>query len=253
MRALFLATLTAVTGFAQVAAQEPHPLQATDRAGGIAARVVPDPEQLPERSRLYRILVQGSEVGSMRTILTVSEDTVTYEENTELPVVGLRQTTRARFLWSSLSMLSLEQAGHAGAQEARTSLTFTPERVYGRAQFPGAGGAPTVLEIDTVFAPGTLDINLIQPLLPTLPLTTGAQLEITVFNAADASTRPVTLSIDSVEGVVVPAGSFTAFRVQALGGPQAMLMHVDTREPRSVVRIEVLGPTPIVFELTEET
>jgi hypothetical protein len=56
--------------------------------------------------------------------------------------------------------------------------------------------------------------------------------------------------VAGVEDVTVPAGTFSAYRVEITGGQQPVTLFVSQETPRRVVKIQPTGQ-PIVIELAQ--
>jgi hypothetical protein len=54
--------------------------------------------------------------------------------------------------------------------------------------------------------------------------------------------------VAGTESVIVPAGTFDAYRLELTGMQVPVVMHVARATPRRLVRLEMIG-TPLVFEL----
>jgi zinc protease len=224
-----------------------HPLSPDDLATAPEALSF-DLEQLRARTDSFQVVIQGTPMGSQVSELREEADGLVYLERTAIPLIGLTQETRVVMDPTSLAARSVDQNGRAAGQPAETHVTFAEGRVRGRAQTPGMGGQPKVTEVDTTVAAGTLDVNQLQAVVPALPLAEGASFTAMVFNSADASIKPFTVAVESVEDVTVPAGTFSVFRVSLAGGSAPATLYVTRETPRRVVKLEIVGQ-PILFEL----
>lgn len=239
--------LTSLVCPRQTQAQDTTSATATAPPDGIHVTVRPDWLQLVARRDSFRILIQGTTVGSQVVTVTRAGDSLVMEEQTVIPFLELRQQTRVVMDAWSLAPWSVEQHGNFGNQNAATHVVFQNGWAHGRAQTPQPGGEPRVTEVDTIVPPGALDVNQIRLAVPLLPLVEGTDLVVDVFNAADASLRPYTLR---AEPATVPPADSTCgevYGVVVLGGePQRITVCRDL--PRHVVRVESVGQ-PLVFEL----
>jgi hypothetical protein len=73
-------------------------------------------------------------------------------------------------------------------------------------------------------------------------------MHYSAFDPSDGSTTTLTLEVSGPEEVTVPAGTFSAWRVNMTGGEAALVMYVSTDTPRKTIRIEMVGQ-PIMIEL----
>jgi hypothetical protein len=247
--------LTVATLLATVVCARPVRAQDTASAtfavppDGIDVTVRPDWLQIVARRDSFRVLIQGTPVGSQVVTVARTGDSLVLDERTVIPFLDLRQQTRVVMDAWSLAPWSVEQSGNFGTQKAETHVVFVNGWVHGRAQTPQPGGEPRVTAIDTTFPPGALDVNQLRLAVPLLPLVEGTDLVLHVFNAADASLRPYTLR--AVSDTTTPADSACGevYRVVILGGEPQRLT-VCRGLPRHVVRVESVGQ-PLVFELVQ--
>jgi hypothetical protein len=195
------------------------------------------------------VTIRGNLVGTQVTELRNEPEGIVYTEHTVIGVLQLVQQTRVVMDPVTLAPRSVDQTGGVQAQKADTHVTMADGRVQGRAQTPGPGGASRITDIDTTFAPGTLDVNQFPALVPALPVVDSARFTASVFNAADASTTAYTIAVEGVEEVTVPAGTFSVYRVLLGRESQPQLTVFVTREyPRRIVKLEAAGQQ-ITFEL----
>ncbi|MDH3495923.1 MAG: DUF3108 domain-containing protein, partial [Gemmatimonadota bacterium] len=198
----------------------------------------------------FQVVIQGSPMGGQVTELRREGGTLTYREQTSIPIIGLRQESNVVMDGVTLDVRSVEQRGQAGGQAVETRVVVQGGRATGRAQTPDPSGQPKVVEVDTTLAAGTLEVNQLQAIVPALPLADGASFTVAVFNASDASIKPFTITVGGVEAITVPAGTFQAFRVSLAGGRLPVVLYVTEQPPRRIIRVEVIGQ-PIVFELVQ--
>lgn len=210
-----------------------------------------DRAQLVSRRDSFQVGVQGNALGYMTADLAVSPDSVVYVEETVIAAAGLRQTTRVRMDAATFATRAVDQTGGMGGQALEIHLVYQGGRVKGRAQTPDPrAGTPKVVDLDTALAQGTMDINAFQPLVAALPLAEGASISVAAFEASDNVTRTLAAKVTGVEDVRVPAGTFSAFRVEVAGGPQPFVFYVGREAPRRLLKIEIVGQ-PLAFELVK--
>ncbi len=206
--------------------------------------------RLLARRDSFQVVIQGSPMGGQVTELRREGGTLTYREQTNIPIIGLTQESQVVMDGATLDVRSVEQRGQAGGQAVETLVVVQGGRATGRAQTPDPSGQPKVVEVDTTLAAGTLEVNQLQAIVPALPLADGASFTAAVFNASDASIKPFTITVGGAEAITVPAGTFQAFRVSLTGGRLPVVLYVTEQPPRRIIRVEVIGQ-PIVFELVQ--
>jgi zinc protease len=215
-----------------------------------AAAVTLDAVQIVARRDSFAVMIQGNPMGAQVSELKEEGDGLVYVEVTSIPLMGLTQNTRVRMERGSLAPLAIEQNGQIGGQATETRINVAGGRATGRAQSPQPGGQVKTVDVDTALAVGTFDTNQLQTVLPALALAEGASITVNVFNASDASIKPVTFKVEGVEDVTVPAGTFSTFKVSMAGGDVPAVLYVSRETPRRVVKIEVVGQ-PVAFELVQ--
>lgn len=213
------------------------------------AAVAFDPAQLVTGRDSFQVMVQGNPFGYMTAEILRTADSLVYFEETVIAAFGLRQKTSVRLEPASLRVLSVERTGSVGGQTLETRMDYRGERVRGRAQVPDPRtGTPKVVEVDTALAAGTLDVSAFQPLVAALPLSEGANFSLQVFEPAEKRTRTLSVKVAGVTDLTVPAGSFSAYKVEVSGTPQPFVFYVSRETPRRLVKIEIVGQ-PLTFEL----
>ena len=227
------------------------PLTPEDLAPTAAGPLTFDRAQLVTRRDSFQVSVQGNPFGYMTADLVASGDSAVYVEETVIAAAGFRQRTVVRFDPATFATRTVDQSGSGAGQALETRLVYENGRVKGRAQTPAPGAAaPKVTDVDTALAPGTIDVNALQPLMAALPLTEGASVAVAVFEASDNATRTLTAKVTGTQEVTVPAGTFSAFRVEVAGGQQPFVFYVGREAPRRLLRVEIVGQ-PLVFELVK--
>ncbi|MGH7520674.1 MAG: M16 family metallopeptidase [Gemmatimonadales bacterium] len=204
-----------------------------------------DRSQIVARSDSFQALVQGNPFGGQVTKAELSPDSIVY---TEATTIGAFQQRSTVVLNGDLTMRRTDQTGTVGNQNTHTQLAYSGGRVTGTAMSAQPGGTPKSVAVDTAIAAGTMDDNALALLLPALPLAQGKTFNLNVFSSGEGVTKVVSVKVTAIEQVVVPAGTFAAFRLELSGMQLPLVMHVSQEAPRRLVRIAPTG-APIVFEL----
>ena len=225
---------------------EGKPLAAAD-LNPTGGPVTLDRSQIVARSDSFRALVQGNPFGGQVAKVELTGDSIVYSEST---TIGGFQQSSMVVLNADLTMRRTEQNGTVGAQQTRTQLAYAGGRVKGTAMSAQPSGTPKSVSVDTALAAGTIDDNALALLLPALALEQGKTFNLNVFSSGEGATKVVSVKVTGVEQVVVPAGTFPAFRLELSGMQLPLVMHVSQQAPRRVIRIAPTG-APIVFELAK--
>ena len=206
-----------------------------------------DRSQIVAHSDSFQALVQGNVFGGQSAKVDLTGDSIVY---TEATTIGQFQQQSRVVLNGDLSMRRTDQTGTVQGQHTEIHLTYADGRVKGTAMSPQPGGTPKSITVDTMLAPGTVDDNALALVLTALPLEQGKTFNLNVFSSGEGTTKVVTVKVAALENVGVPAGTFSAYRLELSGMQLPLVMHVTQHAPRRVVRIAPTG-APLVFELVK--
>jgi len=206
-----------------------------------------DRSQIVARSDSFQALVQGNVLGSQTGKVAIDGDSIVYTESLMLAQFQQQSTV---VLNADLSPRRTDQTSLVQGQRTEIHLTYGGGRVKGTSQSPRPGSTPTSTTVDTTIAVGTIDDNALVMLLPALPLEQGKTFNLNVFSSGEGATKVVSVKVAAIENVVVPAGTFPAYRLELSGMQLPMVMHVTQQVPRRLVRVAPTG-APLVFELVK--
>ena len=225
------------------------PLTPADLTPEVAAPEY-DAAHIVARRDSFQITMQGNVLGYQLIELAVTADSLLYDPTVSIPMAGIGMNTVLRIDPTTLLPTSYDANGMMMGQNIESHLVYTDGRVSGTVQSPSPTGTVGTTEVDTTIAEGVSDMTTLQALLPALPLEAGASLDYLVFDDSDASTSTVNLRVSGPEEVTVPAGTFSAFRIDLTGGEAAFVIYVSVTAPRKTIKMELVGQ-PLVFELVE--
>ena len=206
-----------------------------------------DRSQVVARSDSFQALVQGNVLGGQTAKVVTDGDSIVYTESTVIGSFVQQQSTVV--LNSDLSMRRTDQTGAVQGQHTEIHLAYAGGRVKGTSQTPQPGG-PKTIAVDTTVPAGTIDDNALAVLLPALPLEQGKTFNLNVFSSGEGATKVVSVKVTAIENVVVPAGTFPAYRLELSGMQLPVVWHVTQQAPRRAARIAPTG-MPLVFELVK--
>lgn len=195
----------------------------------------------------FAVMVQGNAFGHQVQDLAREGDGFVYRESVR---VGgfVEQDTELR-LASDGSLQRSTQTGRLQGAASSVELAVANGRITGRVQTPATPAGPARdVAVDTTWAAGTLESNTLGALLPALPWAAGASWSFPVFNPAEGTVSPVTLTVTGTETVTVPAGTFEAYRVEMSGEGATMALYVTTAAPHHLVKMAPAGQ-PVEFVL----
>jgi zinc protease len=205
------------------------------------------PALLTPHSDSFAIVAGGASVGGKRATLIRGGDSVVYTEAVTLGTAGQQGLTLVLDS-ATLAPRRVDAVGTAGGQAHETHLVYAEGRVKGTVVIPLAAGHPKTVTIDTALAPGTVDENALDVVIPALPLALGARFSFPVFSADADRSEPLAVAVEDSGTVTVPAGTFQAYKVSVNGGKTPLTMFVTTALPHRLISIDV-GGTTLSFQL----
>lgn len=226
-----------------------NPLTPADLAPEVAALEL-DPGALRPGRYEYQMVFNDNPVG--RQVVTISRDggTIVLADSLDLGLMGMRQHSRVLLDGRTLAVRTVEQSTDMRGQQGITRLEYAGDRVRGTVAVPQRTGTIDQVDVDTTVAPGTVDMNALQAVIPALALEPGTSVTVNVFDSSQLTIWPLTLTVDGTEEISVPAGTFPAVKIELSGGPQPMIFYVTRDTPRQIVKIQPVGQ-PVRFELVE--
>ncbi len=206
-----------------------------------------DVSRLAERADSFTVLVQGNAMGHQTTSLTKTGNGYTYRN---AMVIGpiLQQSFESTF-GSDLAPRTVKAEGKVQGQDLKVDLVYANGRVKGSATTPSPTGPKTV-NVDTTVAPGVLDDSFVSALVPGLKWAPSAKFTISAFGVSTSTVKQLTMTVAGTESITVPAGTFSAYRVDMTGGEQPITFYVSTAEPHRVVKMVFTG-APVEFVLVK--
>ncbi len=212
------------------------------------AAVLPfDTAALAMRRDSFRITAPDhGTVGWSVSALVRTDSGYAISERSVIAASGVVQETEGH-LTPALELDHVTQTTAFPGGTARVDLAVARGAIRGIAIRPARTGADTVA-VDTAFAPGTIPSDLLQALVPALPLSAGARFTLRTIDLGSLGPSTVSVSVTGTETVHVPAGSFPTFRVSVTGTAGGVTYFVTTDRPRRVVKVETSGQQ-LTFEL----
>jgi hypothetical protein len=206
-----------------------------------AAELDLDLAALVPRRDSFAIIGQGVELGWLRGVFERSDSGFRYVEDTRIANF-VNQTTTLE-LDSKAGMRSVKQSGTVQGFQASIDVTFSGNHARGNASVPTQEGIKNVA-IDTTLAPGTLDDNAIQALLPAFRWKPDGKWTFTVLSSGQGEIHTVTLSVTGTESLTVGSQTVECYRAEAVGLASPVTFLVTTAAPHRLMKILVAG-TPI--------
>jgi hypothetical protein len=204
-----------------------------------------DGARLGAGTRTYQLVVQGNPMGTVTSTLRREGDDWVATSVTESPVMS--QQAEVRFGAADLAARSARQSTTQGPMQLSLDLTSRDGRVAGRAELPEQMGGGR--DIDLEVPEGTVLPGMDEYLLAAAELREGREITVPYFNLLGGNIISVTYRVTGTEEVTVPAGTFSAYRVEVSGTPQPLSLLLRRDAPHILLRQEMTG-APVVIELT---
>jgi zinc protease len=228
---------------------EGEPLAVEDLTPKAAALVL-DPAQIVARRDSFQIVAQGNPIGTQVTETVLDGGELTVRETTNIAMAGMLEEAETVLSIDPVAMRSLDGTMTFRGQMGETHLVFADGRVTGTASAPQPTGEFETKDIDAVLLEGAIEQDLLQLVVPAFSLAEGASFTVNVFDASEGTTAPRSIVVAGIEEVTVPAGTFSAYRVEITGGQQPVTMFVSQEAPRRAVKVVPVGQ-PIALELVQ--
>ena len=196
---------------------------------------------LVPRRDSFAIIGQGVELGWLRGVLEKTDSGFQYVEDTRIANF-VNQTTTLE-LDERAGMLRVRQTGQVQGIQANIDVTFAGNRAKGTASVPGPDGVKKV-SIDTTLAPGTLDDNSIQALLPAFRWQPDGKWTFAVLSSGQGEVHALTAAVTGTESLTLDGQPIECYRVELTGGPAPVTFLISTAKPHRLMKIVVVG-TPI--------
>jgi zinc protease len=223
------------------------PLTPADLAPS-AAPIALDTAQLRPRTDSSQVVVQGKPLGFAVADITHVGDSVVYTEHASMGGGVFDQRTTVVFAAADAAARRLDQVMIRQGTKVEAHLVYADGRVKGSSLVPQADGSVQQFPIDTAVPPRIVDENVAPFVGSSLVLAPGQTLRLPVFTPSEVVTKVLTFKVGQPEAVVVPAGTFQAYRVEVTGSKVPLVLYVTTDSPHRVVKQEWVGQ-PVVIEL----
>lgn len=203
-----------------------------------------DGERLRPGTRTYRLLVQDNPLGTVTEVLARDGDDWVASSTTE--AAGTSQEVEVRFSAADMTPVSSVTRMSQPGATIEADLEYVDGRVTGRLELPEQMGGAR--DVDNAVPQGTLLPGMDSYIIAVADLAEGRSITLPVFDMMSGSVTSITMAVTGVESVTVPAGTFSTYRIELTGGPQAMTVFVRQDAPHIMVRQEFAG-APIAVEL----
>jgi len=215
-----------------------------------AAPLTLDPRQLESRTDSSQVVVQGRPLGFAVADITHVGDSVVYSEHAGMGNGMFDQRTTVVFSAADAAARRLDQVMIRQGTKVEGHLVYAGGRVKGNNLVPQPDGTVQQFPVDTAVPPGIVDENVAPLVGSALVLAPGQTVRLAVFTPSEVATKILTFKVGQPETVVVPAGTFQAYRVDVTGPRIPLVLYVSVDSPHRVVKQEFVGQ-PAVIELVK--
>jgi len=122
----------------------------------------------------------------------------------------------------------------AGPQQMSSELAFADGTAKGRVE----GGKDGGKDIDVALVKGTILKNAVDILISTLPLENGKSFKFPVLDAQSGTLENITIEVTGEQDLMVPAGSFSTYKVKVKSSDGEQIMYVQKALPHFLVKQE---------------
>ena len=213
-----------------------------------AAQAQFQPSHLVPETLRYRMLTGNAEVGSSTTTISRDEGagTIHIVESIsglfeQTATVTLRDNAALQTL-TSHTVISRDNQYH----QFKLQYANNGERVFGEIHRPREFGGSRV--VDVALPAGAADIYAVAPLFRASSLAVGRMIQFPLFNELENEVGLARAWIARLESVVVPAGSYECFRLEAYTGNARLILNIDTQFPHRIIR-QIVPSLDVKFEL----
>ncbi len=212
---------------------------------GEAISSMRDGSLLTPMVRTYDVFMQDESAGSITYSLERDRDS--WVARAEMATEVITQDQELRFSYDGLEAQSLEQESSQQGARVSASLRLQDGRLVGGADLPPqAGGSRT---FDQALSADVLLPGMDEYVLAASSLAEGEELSFTAFDLIAGEVIPVTFRVTGTETLTVGAGTFDTYRVETVGGPAPLVLHLRKSVPHILVRQEYAG-APLRVELS---
>jgi hypothetical protein len=199
-------------------------------------------EGLEPMNLVYEVSFQGNVVGRTERSLEVDAEagTLLFASRAELGPQTVSQEVLVRT--AGLEFLASDVAVTVQGQTMGGEVRREGDRLVGSLSSP-MGETPVDMEVP----PGVMVSDMLELAVWVAELEEGMEIRIPMANVQAGTVENVTLLVEELTEVTVPAGTFPAWRVW-VGGSEAQTLWVRAEGPHIVLRLEP-DAQPITLEL----
>ncbi|HUP89687.1 MAG TPA: hypothetical protein VM100_10060 [Longimicrobiales bacterium] len=179
----------------------------------------------------FFVMVNGRAVGVSVSSTTATPTGFLIKEATAIGKMG-----------GQIAEVETDKAGHPlkvglngkiNGQPMSVNINYAAGRAKGGVKMPGA---PTAA-INAAVPANVIDDNMIQAIMPNLPLSLDTNLEVPIFLAGGNKLVMHTIVVTDEITVSIPSGQHKAFRIELRGGEEPAAFYVSQSKPHKILKI----------------
>jgi len=190
-----------------------------------------DTSSLKNLSATYAVKYQEMNLGDMNVSLTKDKS----EFASTSTITGMISMSEEMKFGSEFEPLAYKYSMAAGPQQMSADLSFTDGVAKGRVEGGKEGGK----DINLPLVKGAILKSAVDFLVGTLPLETGKTFKFPVLDAQSGGMENITIEVLGEEDLMVPAGSYSTYKVKVKSGDGEQIMYVQKTSPHWLVKQEV--------------
>ncbi len=190
-----------------------------------------DTSSLKSLTATYAVKYQEMNLGDMNVSLTKGGS----EFASTSTITGMITMNEEMKFGSEFEPLAYKFSMAAGPQQMSSEMSFTDGVAKGRVEGGKEGGK----DVDLPLVKGAILKSSVDFLISTLPLETGKTFKFPVLDAQSGGLENVTIEVLGEEDLMVPAGSFSTYKIKIKSGDGEQVMYVQKTAPRYLVKQEV--------------
>jgi predicted Zn-dependent peptidase len=190
-----------------------------------------DTSTLKNLTATYAVKYQEMNLGDMNLTLTKNKSEFAAAQS----ISGMITLNEEQKFGSEFEPLAYKFSMAAGPQQMSSELSFTDGVAKGRVE----GGKDGPKDVNTTLVKGAILKSAVDFLISTLPLETGKSFKFPVIDPQSGSLENITIEVVGEEDLMVPAGSYSTYKVRVKSSDGDQMMYVQKKAPHVMVKQEV--------------
>ena len=190
-----------------------------------------DTSSLKNLTATYAVKYQEMNLGDMNLTLTKNKSEFAAAQS----ITGMITLNEEQKFGADFEPLAYKFSMAAGPQQMSSQLSFADGVAKGRVE----GGKDGPKDVNTTLVKGAILKSSVDFLISTLPLETGKTFKFPVIDPQSGSLENITIEVVGEEDLMVPAGSYSTYKVKVKSSDGDQMMYVQKKAPHVMVKQEV--------------